>query len=832
MNHWRESARILCDRHLAGIRQQASAVGADPDEVVADCRRHLETDLAERDQVGADDVAQAIARMGPAPTPDETGADAHSPSEKSQKPRSRRRARKSSPSTAGPWLTAIFGLALPLIALAMELAGQAFTGIFMFSPVPTPWHVLLVLCVPLAALLRHRNRAEPEAWRDALLGLGCGVACYYSLSFASMIPLGLIGILAMGLGLVLLAPLWAALLLLPAVLLRSAGRKWRLGGLVIGFLALGLPDLVLHRQQQILLAGMKGDRAAVEAVATWIPQSMLERFVASMGRVEPSPLLTRSNVMFASAQRRDEARDPEPYHQLLFKVTGQELQTLASFEGQRPPRLLREDPYLGSRSVGLRNPDLALKTARLDGSIDPIAALAYLEWTITFANGGPMDAEARLEWALPPGGVVSRVTLWVNGDAREAAFGSRGQTTAAYRAVAVVERRDPILVTTCGPDRVFIQAFPIPARGTLTARIGINAPAALDDEHGASLQLPWLSAANCSLPETQSVWLAAGADLQLGTQSAADRAMAIPPHRPHLIRIARPQATRLSAAPSVSGMLVQELQAMPDRDPLTVVLDHSRALAPWWAELCATLAAASPEVRILISEDSDAGWRLAGAQDLARLAPTPPQRGSDASMALAQALADSANGTVLWIHGPQPLAAARGAVVQALSRPQQPATLRLLPVQAGRVALFEDIDGLAQARALPTDGDPVAVLQRYLATRDDGLGRSWRLVDAAPTEAHASGPHLRRLATAAEVAALCRRGEHDEARRLAIAAQLVTPVSGAVVLEQDVQYGQHGLAVPEGEIPRVPGIPEPGLLIMLLLAAAVACWWQRRTRLA
>jgi hypothetical protein len=63
---------------------------------------------------------------------------------------------------------------------------------------------------------------------------------------------------------------------------------------------------------------------------------------------------------------------------------------------------------------------------------------------------------------LPPGGVVSRLTLWVNGEEREAAFAGRSQTRQAYQQV-VSRRRDPVLVTTAGRDRVLVQCFPVPA---------------------------------------------------------------------------------------------------------------------------------------------------------------------------------------------------------------------------------------------------------------------------------------------------------------------------------------------------------------------------------
>jgi hypothetical protein len=53
----------------------------------------------------------------------------------------------------------------------------------------------------------------------------------------------------------------------------------------------------------------------------------------------------------------------------------------------------------------------------------------------------------------------------------------------------------------------------------------------------------------------------------------------------------------------------------------------------------------------------------------------------------------------------------------------------------------------------------------------------------------------------------------DQAVKLALALQLVTPVSGAVVLETQEQYDRHGLKPVSPQ--SVPMIPEPSSLLML-----------------
>ena len=135
------------------------------------------------------------------------------------------------------------------------------------------------------------------------------------------------------------------------------------------------------------------------------------------------------------------------------------------------------DEDVGGADVGERRRGLALSLSRVDGSIDADDALAYVEWTLEIRNQAAMQSEVRLTLALPPGAVVSRATLWIDGEEREAAFASRADARRAYERV-VTRRRDPLLVTTMGADRVLVQVFPVTAGGSVRFRIGMTAPLA------------------------------------------------------------------------------------------------------------------------------------------------------------------------------------------------------------------------------------------------------------------------------------------------------------------------------------------------------------------
>ena len=116
-----------------------------------------------------------------------------------------------------------------------------------------------------------------------------------------------------------------------------------------------------------------------------------------------------------------------------------------------------------------------------------------------------------------------------------------------------------------------------------------------------------------------------------------------------------------------------------------------------------------------------------------------------------------------------------------------------------------------------------------MAARLDGRKKQLRFVrsseeagQVSPGGGKETSAHLARLWANDEVARLLAdRGKNmtGEAVKLAALYQLVTPVSGAVVLETSEQYRQAGLQPVEPG--SVPTIPEPEVVLLLLVASAL-----------
>jgi hypothetical protein len=137
------------------------------------------------------------------------------------------------------------------------------------------------------------------------------------------------------------------------------------------------------------------------------------------------------------------------------------------------------------------------------------------------------------------------------------------------------------------------------------------------------------------------------------------------------------------------------------------------------------------------------------------------------------------------------------------------------------------------ARSLPQTGALGADLSGVLA-RVSGQTQSFvvRRTQGQATEGSAKGSeHIVRLWARDRVLDLMRTSPaHNRSAAVALATQyrLVTPVSGAVVLETKAQYDESRLT-PVSQA-TVPTVPEPHEWVLALIACAALLWLARQAR--
>ncbi len=872
MSPWTDSAKARLDQYLSGIRQSLSASGADVNEVTEDLRRHVEVEIAALNltAVTEQDVGRILARIGvPEPGP-ATPVTAASPSPSLPQP-----PKGGFPSKLGAGLLLLFGVLLPLGTVVYEFLSGACAGV-LFDPIPTSGHAVLVTLVPVVNLAVWMAVLHPHPrWRTRLgwaNGFAIGVGLVYALLFLPATPFALIGILVLGFGFVPLAPLSAFLcsLELRRQLRRAAGERSSLRGLWPG-LGLGVAAVVVLTLPIILTQvglGMADSDSPSEStrgirwLRTWGKEEDLLR--ACYGHTG------RSGELYPWGKYII----PETARTIYYRVYGR------PFNSVPPPKLyagrarwvLVEKEFTwdadqaGDRVAG-RIRGLSLAASRQDAVIYPEAALAYTEWTLEFKNDSGLQREARSQVQLPPGGVVSRLTLWIDGEEREAAFGGRSQVKTAYKEV-VQRRRDPVLVTTCGPDRILVQCFPVPpGGGRMKLRLGVVAPLVLTSADTGCLRSPFFVERNFTIGDQfqHSLWVESSQPVEApagklkpepgkpgvhalrGQLRDADLSAPV-----NTIRAHRP-ADRSSASTSGTRATTNQiiLQAIRDKpvtppDRVILVVDGTKGLEVTYRAICAALVRLPADIDFALLLARDGCEEIIplqkGSADLYRrvaLTKFHSPGGHDNVPALIRAgelAAEAKAPAIVWIHGPQPiLLDSADELRQRFDRSANPPLLLEVEAQPGPNRILEKLDGLKSVRSLLRLGNLEDDLSRLFAGWTGKLSILDYVREPAGSaaaidhqEGKAASAHLARLWAAEEVSRLCAARRFDDAVRLAARYQLVTPVSGAVVLETQAQYERAGLqaAPPES----VPTVPEPSAAHLLLLALLVLAATHRARR--
>jgi XrtN system VIT domain protein len=110
----------------------------------------------------------------------------------------------------------------------------------------------------------------------------------------------------------------------------------------------------------------------------------------------------------------------------------------------------------------------------------PSLHLAYTEKFITVFSDKQQqwrgDEEAIFSFHLPEGGVVTSLSLWINGKEEKAILTTKEKAENAYKTIVGVETRDPSLVHWQEGNTVSVRVFPVLPQSSRSFKIGITAP--------------------------------------------------------------------------------------------------------------------------------------------------------------------------------------------------------------------------------------------------------------------------------------------------------------------------------------------------------------------
>ncbi len=468
--------------------------------------------------------------------------------------------------------------------------------------------------------------------------------------------------------------------------------------------------------------------------------------------------------------------------------------------------------YLHRHVVGAMIPELSLVRSGMDGAVNPDSLSSTISWTFVFKNTAYEDKEARAELSLPPGAVISNVTVWQDGQPVSASFAASGKvpTTGNWTDVG---HTTPAVVSDLGRGRTLLHCYPVKAQDELKVRLTMIMPLKLDLATEATLALPRFIDTNFSvkgehqvrlrsperlslkldgLKETQSPTKEKVLSGNLKNEELSGLGLSVTATRKPTFE---PIAVKDPHTPS--RYIVQTIKQMPVKLPnhLIVVLDGSQNVKTDLADIKEGLSSLPANVTSSLIVATDASPRLQELQSLATGLPTLDQKVFDGGQDNLQAVVKAAstagetkNGAVLWIHGPQPTLNKELYVMAPYT--QTPAFYELSldnSVTDGN-EFFKNHREIGPFSPVPRNGSIKHDLKRFVSKwQPGGIEYVVKLEEtiSAPKNTIGSAQQAVELACLSakeQSQSLIAQGNYHKAAEIAVLHKLVTPVSSAVVL--------------------------------------------------
>ena len=854
MQEWTDKAEKRLESYLETARVNLESSGADADEVIEDLRRHIEEEVltARIEIVTKGEVEKIIAGLKiNEPEAKTSQKESSSPSKKTDNFRWTTKF-----STSNFVLAIIFGVALPVVTILVEVFSGMCANTF-FDPIPSYYHLILISFVPFGNLFVILSIRKKKTDRYKIVNFinSCtiGIALFYSIIFLPLLPFGMIGIWFFGLGLLPLSPLISLII---AIILRKKYSRfipqiklpscWRvIVAICFIFILLDLPKIITCTGIQ-MAAGKKQSTElnGIKLLRKFGDEKTLLRACYPRGQRVSDVTTLIFNLLFKSVPRKE-------VRGIYYKVTGTPYNAVKppEFVGFRGGARINANEFdfgQGGDIVSARIRDLFLKQSRIDCIVNPESATYYTEWIMEFENDSSRQREARAQLILPPGGVVSRLTLWVDGEEREAAYAGRAKVKKAYKKV-VERRRDPVLVTTCGKDRILVQCFPVPPNGgTMKIKVGITAPLALESYTSGLLELPNFTERNFNIDAElkHSVWIESKEKL-ISAITNFENIIEHPVTNLYALRAKLTEVEFETGFPVIADRLAKPKELIVENfagntneyilqkivakevvcpEKVVLVIDGSRRMGKNIKYIKTALNKFPKKIELTVLLASDKVIKLKSVDELSE---NDFAGGCDniPALELAWNIASAKpNSIILWLHATQPfeLMNAENLVQNFERRPENP-KLYDLQFGIGPNNIAQKLNGLPQIKRLCSFGNPEAELEKLFDLWNGTKKQIYferKLIPAEKNESVCRDSHVARLWANGKVAALAASwSEKNKNKAVEIASDfhLVTPVTGAVVLENTEQYIEAGLEpVSEETSPHV--IPEPGIVLVIGLA--------------
>jgi XrtN system VIT domain protein len=351
----------------------------------------------------------------------------------------------------------------------------------IFPPSATWLSVVMVASSAALVGLTFRDLLSEKVMAALLFLVGVGflLDLYFMVILIPMSSVGFIGLFMLGLTVYALAPLLKVIFLLRFLFknhdfMPKLTRFFGYGVAFSSIMILTFLGFWLSMAQNANIAYSKTNDylPAWVRVAQILPPSVMTEKMLKSNQTDQF----RDNGFLAFKTNNDRFHDPlvslanlmKPLPELSHLERANILRAIFDAKNQAERRLWRGD-------------NLRLATIETAIELHTPQRLAYTEQVLNIENTQSKQSswsteEAILTFRLPEGGVVSTLSLWVNGVEREGLLTTQEKATQAYNSIVGIEQRDPSVVHWQEGNAVSIRVFPCTPTEMRKVKIGFTMP--------------------------------------------------------------------------------------------------------------------------------------------------------------------------------------------------------------------------------------------------------------------------------------------------------------------------------------------------------------------
>jgi len=314
---------------------------------------------------------------------------------------------------------------------------------------------------------------------------------YQSAIAVPYIPLSVIGLIIIGISVHILVPFFyvLAIIILLYRLLKTP-RSWvaALAGLMVAIVAVAVPTWQWHRvnstleQQRLTINSPFSNTELPQWVlmAQGIPiNNMTEKYLEA--GIEYKLFKRYGHGPFPGTEliHGHTAKTHDPFITAAYWLNGP---AVLGYKDRM--QVLRYLYHARHESEGRywTGKDLLTNSVTSNVQLLPAYRLSYTEMILSIRNDPGYETdwaseqEAIYVFQLPEGGVVTSLSLWVNGIEEHGILTSKAKAKKAYHDIVFRQRRDPSVVYWKEGNRVTVKVFPCTTKEDRQFKLGVTAP--------------------------------------------------------------------------------------------------------------------------------------------------------------------------------------------------------------------------------------------------------------------------------------------------------------------------------------------------------------------